>query len=53
MKGKTAGLLFVMICIILAILLITNVINYILSGSIFAFALILLSVLSLGFKKKD
>ncbi len=51
MKDKTAGYIFLAICFILAILLLTKVIDYFLSGSIFAIALILLGGLSKGFRK--
>jgi uncharacterized membrane protein len=52
LKGKTAGLLFLAICIILAILILTRTIAPILSGTLFAIALVVLGLLSAGFRKK-
>ncbi len=51
MKGKTAGFLFLGICIILATLLLTNTITPLVSGCAFAVALATLGALSRGFKK--
>ena len=53
MKKNTAGLLFLAICIVLAILLLTKTISSIVSGSIFALALIILGSASKGFTKKN
>jgi hypothetical protein len=47
-KGKTAGLLFLGICVALACLLIVKVITTILSGALFALALLILGVSSRG-----
>jgi uncharacterized membrane protein len=52
MEQNTAGLLFLAICIVLAILLLTKTIGSTASGSIFALALIKLGVASKGFTKK-
>lgn len=52
MNGKVAGFLFLGICIVLAILLITKIISPLISGSIFAIALVLLGGISRGVKKK-
>ncbi len=52
MKKRPAGLLFLAICIILAILLLTKTISVLVSGSIFALALIILGVASKGFTDK-
>jgi len=52
MKRKSAGFLFLAICIILAILLLTKTISSTVSGSIFALALIIFGVASKGFTKK-
>ena len=52
MKGKTAGLAFLGVCIILAVLLLTKAITPLVSGSVFALALVLLGGLSGGFRKK-
>lgn len=52
MKGKTAGFVFLGICVILAVLLLTRAITPILSGTVFAIALILLGSFSGGFRKK-
>ncbi|MGD0337826.1 MAG: hypothetical protein ABSB78_03460 [Bacteroidota bacterium] len=52
MSRKTAGFLFLVICIILAILLLAGTITPIASGCIFAVALVLLGGLSRGFRKQ-
>ncbi len=52
MKGKLAGLIFLGICVILAILLLTGVISAIVSGIVFAIALFVLGAISNGFRKK-
>lgn len=46
MNSKLAAILFVGVCIILAVLLLTKVITSIVSGIIFAIALILFGILS-------
>ena len=51
MPGKTATRNFLEICILLAILLLTKILTPIVSGSLFAIALVLLGGLSRGFKK--
>jgi hypothetical protein len=51
MKGKIAARIFLAICIILSILLLTHTITIITSSSLFAIALILLGGLSKGFRK--
>jgi hypothetical protein len=51
MNWKYAILIFVCVCLTLAILLITNIISFIASGLIFAVALMLLGGLSKGFRK--
>ncbi len=51
MSGQTAGLLFVGVCIVLAILLLTSSVSFVLSGCIFAVALVLLGGLSRGFRR--
>ncbi len=51
MKGKTARITFLTVCIVLAVLLLTKTIDTVLSGSIFVAALVLLTGLSKGFKK--
>lgn len=53
MTKNTAGLLFLAICIVLAILLFTKTISSTVSGSIFALALIILGGASRGFTKKN
>lgn len=53
MKRKTAGILFLAICVVLAILLLTKTISSTVSGSIFALALIVLGVASKGFTNKN
>jgi hypothetical protein len=52
MKGKTAGLLFLAVCIVLAALLLLKVITPLVSGSLFAVALVLLGGLSRGFSRR-
>ncbi len=51
MKAKTAGLLFLVICVVLAALLLAGFITPLISGSIFAVALALLGGMSGGFRK--
>lgn len=51
MNGRLAGRIFLGLCLILAVLLATNTIGFLTSGSIFAVALILLGSTSRGFKK--
>ena len=53
MNKKSAGLLFLSICIVLAFLLLTKAISILLSGSIFALALIILGGASKGFTNKN
>jgi uncharacterized membrane protein len=52
MNGNIAAFLFLGVCVILAILLLTDAIGPLLSGSIFAVALVLLGGLSGGFRKQ-
>lgn len=52
MNKKTAGLAFLGVCVVLAVLLLTNVISPILSGGFFAFALAAFGILSRGFTRK-
>ncbi|MFQ6612795.1 MAG: hypothetical protein ACE5D2_06800 [Fidelibacterota bacterium] len=51
MEGKTAGYIFLGICVILAILLMIGMVTPVISGSIFALALVFLGVLSNGFAR--
>ncbi len=51
MKRKTAGFLFLGICVILAALLLTSTITPLVSACTFAVALATLGALSGGFKK--
>lgn len=44
MSGKTAGLIFLGICLILAALLLTKVITPLISGGVFAVALVALGL---------
>jgi hypothetical protein len=53
MNGKTAGYIFMVISIALAVLLLTKIINFIVCESIFAIALLTFGVLSKGFKRKS
>lgn len=52
MNKKTAGLIFLGVCLVLAVLLAAKAISPILSGSIFAIALVGFGILSGGFTKK-
>jgi len=52
MNKKTAGLTFLGVCLVLAVLLATEVISPLVSGSIFAIALAFFGILSRGFAKK-
>lgn len=49
-KRQTAGFLFLCVCVALAVLLLTDAITPLVSGEIFAVALVLLGVLSRGFR---
>ena len=53
MNGKTATIIFVGVCIVLAILLLFGVISPLVSGSVFAIALVLLGGISGGFRKQE
>ncbi len=52
MKGRTAVLVFLGVCVILALLLLTGSIRPVLSAAIFAIALGVLGGLSLGFRRE-
>ena len=52
MNKKTAGLTFLGVCLVLAALLLAKAISPILSGTIFAIALVGFGILSRGFTKK-
>jgi len=51
MRGKSAGFLFLGICMVLAALLLTKTIAPLVSGCVFAVALVALDGLSGGFRK--
>jgi hypothetical protein len=51
MNKKTAVLIFLGVCVLLAVLLATGAFSPVLSGSIFAVALIAFGMLSRGFTK--
>lgn len=51
MKRKVAGLIFLGVCLLLALLLIAKVITPILSSGLFALALVTLGLASNDFKK--
>jgi hypothetical protein len=51
MYRKLAAFIFIGICVILAILLLIGAITPLVSGIIFAIALVLLGLLSWGFRK--
>lgn len=52
MKGTSAGVVFLGICLALAVLLVLKVITTVISGIAFAAALVTLGLLSEGFKRK-
>ncbi len=52
MKGRTAGLIFLCVCVVLAVLVLLRVIVAIASGIIFAVALVTLGILSGGFRRQ-
>ncbi len=52
MNAKPAVIIFLGVCIVLAVFLLFQVIDPIVSGAIFAVALVVLGGLSKGFKKK-
>ncbi len=51
MSRKTAGLIFVGVCIVLADLLVTKAITPLVGGILFAIVLVALGLLSGGFRK--
>lgn len=51
MRAKTARIIFLILCLALSILLILNTITPVRSGLIFAAGLVLLGVLSKGFRR--
>ena len=51
MKFKTAAILFLIICVIIVILLLTDYINNFVAGILFALALVIIGVFTKGFKK--
>jgi ABC-type Na+ efflux pump permease subunit len=52
MSGKLAGYIILVISIVLAVLLLTKTINFIICESIFVLSLVILGVASKGFKNK-
>ncbi len=52
MKGRIAGFLFLGICVLLAILLLAGAISPVVSGALFAAALVVLGGFSGGFRRK-
>jgi hypothetical protein len=52
MKGKSAGMVFLGICLALAVLLVLKVITTLIGGIAFAAALVVLGLLSEGFRRK-
>ena len=52
MSAKTAGLIFLGICVLLAVLLLTVAISPVISGGIFTASLLLLGGFSSGFRRK-
>jgi hypothetical protein len=52
MNGRLASLLFLGVCIVLAVLLLNHSIKPVVSGAIFAGALVVLGGLSRGFRRR-
>ena len=52
MSGQRAGLLFLGVCVLLAVLLLAGAITPLVAGGIFAVALVVLGGLSGGFRRK-
>jgi hypothetical protein len=52
MKGKSAGMVFLGICLALAVLLVLKVITTMISSIAFASALVVLGLLSGGFRRR-
>lgn len=52
MNKKTAGLTFLLVCLVLAALLVAKAISPMVSGSIFAVALVGFGIFSHGFTRK-
>ena len=53
MNGKNEAVIFVGVCVVLAILLLFGLISPLVSGSVFAIALVLLGGISGGFRKQE
>jgi hypothetical protein len=53
MNRRLAGILFLAVCIALALLLLTGTIPFLVSGGIFAVALVLFGGLSRGFRREN
>lgn len=51
MNGRIAGLLFLAVCLVIAVLLLTRTISPLLSSLVFAGALLILGGRSRGFRK--
>ncbi len=52
MDGRVAGLVFLGVCVVLAALLLVRVITPVISGSVFAIALVLFGGVSRGFGRR-
>lgn len=53
MNKKSASLMFLTVCLMLAILLLTKTITPMVSGSVFAVALVTFGLMSRGFRNND
>jgi hypothetical protein len=53
MKASNARIAFFIICLALAVLLVMKVLTTILTGALFALALVTLGLASRGFRKKE
>ncbi len=51
MNGKVAAFAFLIVCVVLAVLLLLRAISPVVSGAVFAIALVLLGGLSQGFRR--
>ena len=52
MNRKPAAVIFLVVCVVLAFLMLTQIITLVISGALFAITLVALGLLSQGFKRK-
>ena len=53
MNKRTAAMIFLVVCLVLALLLLSGAISPLLGGGVFALALVVLGVFSRGFTNKQ